>query len=67
MVHAFGIVWAAVAALVFMSVSASIWSRSKVLSIAAILLAIALQASLAYYALGSDGVNQLLSALRFRP
>ena len=56
MVHALTIAWAAAAALVLMAFGVSDWTQRKMLST----VAIALQACLAYYALGSDGASQLL-------
>lgn len=61
--HALAIVWAAATALVLPALSVSMWSQHKGPAIVLIPLAVALQASLAYYALGSDGVSQLLRLL----
>jgi hypothetical protein len=63
MLHALTIAWAAVAVLVLASFSGSTWPKKKMLSTTAILLATALQACVAYYALGSDGVSKLLRLL----
>ena len=63
LMDAFAIVLFAVVVPVLVNFATAVWPERKILAAVGLVTAIVLQAALAYFALGPDGVSQLLALL----